>query len=369
MVAKPMTVRLTLRNPVTKDDYLLLYIEPNNTELAWDWQVALHKELVRQSQLEKNYCWHGWPDTQRDLKYLCEQLNRHIAQINFGLKTAYELIDYVDWHTVMLPITGINEDGKRGGGVNHDVMNKIHNHFEHLQGTVGNLSDHYKQADPLTKYSIRQLNNLCHEIETLCLSLRKKFYTPEWVRPSQITTFLNATRYKLNKEHRKGFLENRYDRRLGHVYMHWAQIGKTLYEVFRDEKGADIDQAVCDAITHLEYYSGEFDIEWGKDVVYGNAHPWHTKEMDNFYKWLERNGFNSQDPNLSLGYLQVGKVDLKKSFGTEDQFAIWQMMSNRLDIYSIECMGVTATYDYNWADVDYEQRQINYLMPGYLSNV
>ena len=151
--------------------------------------------------------------------------------------------------------------------------------------------------------------------------------------------------------------------------MHWAQIGKTLYEVFRDEKGADIDQAVCDAITHLEYYSGEFDIEWGRDVVYGNAHPWHTKEMDNFYEWLERNGFNSQDPNLSLGYLEIGKVDLKKSFGTDDPFAIWQMMSSRLDIYSIECMGVTATYDYNWADDDYEQRQINYLMPGYQSNV
>jgi hypothetical protein len=151
--------------------------------------------------------------------------------------------------------------------------------------------------------------------------------------------------------------------------MHWAQIGKTLYEVFRDEYGAAVTDAVCDAITHLEYYSGEFDIEWGRDVVYGNAHPWHTNEMDSFYKWLELNNFNSRDPNLSLGYLELGCIDLRRSFGTEDVDKIWQMMSNRLDIYSIKCMGKTAVYDYSWADADHEQQQINFLMPGYMSHV
>jgi hypothetical protein len=348
---------------------LPIYIEPNLSELATDWQVALSRELAKNSPLEKNYCWHGWPDTQRDLKYLCGELNKHIVQINYDQNINYEFIDYVEWQTVMLPFTGIDEDGKRGGEVNHEVMNKIHNHFEHLQGTVNNLSEYYKKASVPTKYSIRQLNNLCHEIETLCLSLRKKFYTPEWIRPSQITTFLNAQRYKLNAEHRKGFLTNGYDRKFGHVYMHWAQIGKTLYEVFRDEKGADIDKTVCDAITHLEYYSGEFDIEWGRDIVYNGPYPWHTKEINSFKAWLVRNGFNPADPNLSLGYLEIGKIDLKRSFGTTDVDSIWDLMSSRLDIYSIECMDQRAVYDYSWADNDYEQQQINFLMPGYMSHV
>lgn len=365
-----MTIKMIVRNPVTKSDHLAIYIEPNDTELAADWQSALYRELKKKSELEKNYCWHGWPDTQRDLKYLCSQLNRHIEQINVGLKTEYPHIEYVEWQTVMNPITGIDKKGQRGGRVNHDIMNVIHNHFEHLQGTVGNLSEHYKKADPETKYSIRQLNNLCHEIETLCLSIRKQFYAPQWVRPSQITTFLNATRYKLTGKHREGFLTNSYDRKFGHVYMHWAQIGKTLYEVFRDENGADIDKTVCDAITHLEYYSGEFDIEWGRDITYNSGEqPWHTEEMDKFYAWLERNGFNSKDPNLSLGYLELGKIDLKRSFCTDNIDDIWNMMSSRLDIYSIECMGETAVYDYCWSDKDYEQRQINYLMPGYLRHV
>ena len=369
MVEKYMTITYTLRNPITKNDILPIYIELNDNELARDWQSALHKEVKKSSLLEKNYCWHGWPNTQRNLQYLCDNLNKHILQINTGLKLSYEHIETIDCQTVMHPLTGIDEPGKRGGGVNHNIMNKIHNHFEHLQGTVGNMSEWYKTADPKTKYSIRQLNNICHEIESLCLSIRKQFYTPEWVRPSQITTFLNATRYHLFDHHREGFVKNSYDRRFGHVYMHWAQIGKTLFEVFNDENGADIDSAMCDAITHLEYYSGEFDIEWGRDIVYADDYSWHKTKMDNFTQWLERNGFDPKDPNLSLGYLEIGKVDLKRSFGTEDHAVIWEMMGKRLDIYSIECLGSTATYDYNWTDKDYEQQQINYLMPGYLSNV
>jgi hypothetical protein len=363
-----MTVVVTVRNPITKSDYLQLYIVPNGSELAYDWQVALLKEIEKQSPIEKNYCWHGWPDTQRNLGYLCENLNQHIKRLNDNLEN-YPMIDYVDDELVMLPFTGIDEDGKRGGEVNHDMMNKVHNHFEHLQGTVGNMSQWYKDADPAVKYSIRQLNNICHEIETLCLSLRKKFYAPEWIRPSTITTFLNAQRYKLNDIHRQGFSTNSYDRRFGYLYMHWAQIGKTLYEVFRDEHGADIDKTVCDAITHLEYYSGEFDIEWGQDVLYGNKHPWHTKEMDAYHAWLTRNGFDINNTQLSLGYLEIAHIDLYRSFGTTDHFKIWDIMSSRLDIYSIECMGKTVVYDYSWADDNYEQKQINFLMPGYLSNV
>jgi hypothetical protein len=350
-------ITMTLRNPVSKRDLLPIYIETDNTELALDWQVALAKELMKNTPLEKNYCWHGWADTQRDLEYLCEQLNQHVKRLNDNLE-GYETIEYVDEDEVFKDLE-----------INHDIMNKIHNHFEHLQGTVGNMSSWYKQAVPEVKYSIRQLNNLCHEIENLCLSMRKKVQAPEWQRPSQITTFLNAKRYSLNSEHRKGFLTNGYDRKFGYVYMHWAQIGKTLYEVFRDEHGAAMTNVMCDAVTHLEYYSGEFDIEWGQDVVYGNAHPWHTTEMDSFQLWLKMNGFDANDPMLSLGYLEIGKVNLIKSFGTDDRSKIWEMMSRRLDIYSIECLGHSAVYDYSWSDLDYEQQQIDFLMPGYRSHV
>jgi hypothetical protein len=150
--------------------------------------------------------------------------------------------------------------------------------------------------------------------------------------------------------------------------MHWTQIGKTLLEVFRDEGAPVLDQATCDAITHLQYYSGEFDIEWGRDVCYGK-HDWHTKEIDEFNKWLQQEGYDPNDINLSLGYLEIGKIDLEMSFGTTDVTEIWNIMGNYLDIYSIEVDGEHAIYDYSWSDEDHEQRQIDYLMPGYNSHV
>jgi hypothetical protein len=132
-------------------------------------------------------------------------------------------------------------------------------------------------------------------------------------------------------------------------------------EVYRDEDAPELTDTVCEAITHLQYYSGEFDIEWGNDVMYDIAHPWHCAEMDGFEAWLIANGLDPSDPQLSLGYLKIGQVDLEGSFGSNKGQDIWASMGNYLDIYRIECGNTTATYDYHWSNEDHEQRQLGAL--------
>ena len=244
-------------------------------------------------------------------------------------------------------------------------MNRLHNHFERLQGTVWALSNYYRLADYETKYAIRQLNNICHEMETLILIQRKEKMEPEWVRPTQITTFLHAERYTLTDEHRELFNVNGYDRQFGHVYMHWAQIGKTLFEVFRDEHSPELTDTVCEAITELKYYSGEFDVEWGNDVVYGGSQPWHTEEQDRFQTWLIKNNRDPKDIQLSLGYLPIGYVDVVQDFGTDDPVKIREILGKYLDIYQIEVDGVKNEFNYCWSDSDYKQQQIARMIPGY----
>ena len=226
---------------------------------------------------------------------------------------------------------------------------------------MGAESEYYKLADEKTKYAIRQLNNICHELESLMLSQWKWECDREWIRPSQITTFFNAKRYTLEDTHRQGFITNEYDRKFGYVYMHWCQIGKTLFEVFRDEGAPKLDDATCEAITHLKYYSGEFDIEWGKDVTRHNDCPWHDEEQNKFKTWLKDNGYDPADPDLSLGYLPIGKVELQGSFGTTNKMTIWEVLATHLDIYSIEVNGKIAIYDYSWSDMDFEQQQMKSL--------
>jgi len=346
-----------LRNPLDHSDQVDYTIRAEDHELARDWQIALQDLLQSGNLLEKNFCFMGFPDTARTLDYLCNELNQHVTTIN-AFFSNYKIKEIFSPDNVVAFDYADN-------GINHKVMNVLHNHFEILQGTVWNLSNYYKQADYEAKYAIRQLNNICHEIENLILSRRKAKTSPFWVRPSQITTFLNAPRLDLKSAHRQGFVTNGYDRVLGGVYMHWAQIGKTLHEVFRDEGAPELTDAVCEAITELRYYSGEFDIEWGNDVVRNGGHPWHDQQQNLFEEWLIANNRDIKDPNLSLGYLPLGQVDLRGSFGTAKSSDIWKILSAHLDIYSIEIDGVSQKFDYCWTDANYKQMQIDMMKPGY----
>lgn len=372
-----MEVKVTLRNPLDKTDTLDYYIVPNDTQLARDWISALEEIVKNNLHLEKNYCFLGFPYSPRTIEYLCNELNKHVETINkFNMSGIWEqhgleryiiydhyTIDHVRWpeHYGTQDIISRSREeilkSYPGLAPKDKVMNELHNHFEVLQGTVEHPSRYYQYADDNTKYAIRQLNNLCHELENKILADRKLRTIPEWIRPSQITTFFNVDRKTLTDEHRQGFLTNGYDRKFGHVYMHWTQIGKTLFEVFRDENAPDLTETVCEAITHLEYYSGEFDIEWAKDVVRNKDCPWHDKEQLEFENWLLKNGLDPRDPKLSLGYLEIGHVDIERSFGTADMQKIWKQLGNYLDIYSIEVNGYQAIYDYTWADNNFEQQQ------------
>lgn len=374
-------ITVTLRNPLDYSDLIDYYIIPNETKLAQDWVQALKKLLKSGNLLEKNYCFMGFPDSARSLEYLCEELNRSVETINNFDFTQHGLENYIieEWfhpNTVRFPDTYPIEGRTINDSISnhrvdiglypkHTVLNQLHNHFERLQGTVENLSPYYCVADYETKWAIRQLNIICHELESLILSQRKKASTPEWIRPSQITTFLHAERYELTDKHRQGFVTNGYDRRFGHVYMHWAQIGKTLIEVFRDEGAPELTDTVCEAITHLKYYSGEFDIEWAKSVTQADNYPWVTKFLDEFDTWLVKNGLDPKDPALSLGHLPLGHVDLVASFGTEDMFEIWEILSTHLDIYKITVDDIEGQFNYCWNDSDYKQRQIDMMRPGY----
>lgn len=374
-------VKVTLRNPLDKQDMISYYIIPDDHQLAQDWIEALKQLLKSGNLLEKNYCFVGFAKTARTIEYLCEQLNQSVETINNFDFTQYGLENYVieEWfhpNTVRFPDTYPVENRTTGDSIStsrlriglhpkHTILNQLHNHFEHLQGTVNNLSEYYKVADHQTKYAIRQLNIICHELENLILSQRKALVQPEWQRPSQITTFLHADRYTLLDTHKQGFLTNGYDRQFGRVYMHWAQIGKTLFEVWRDEGAPRLTDTICDAITHLEYYSGEFDIEWAKDVTANSKFPWHDQEQQQFKQWLVDNQLDPTDVDLSLGYLPIGQVDLIASFGTDNMFEIWDTLSQHLDIYQIEVDGVVNTFDYCWTDEDYKQQQINKMRPGY----
>ena len=347
------------------------YIQTYDTPLGHRWLEALKDNLTQKRVLEKNFCFLGFAGSKRNLSYLVKELNKSVEQINsFTFEPEYEKIHpfVIDdfQYSRSLPI------GKGpmcpGLTLKHDACNLLHRYFEELQGTAWSMSAFYKQACVDTKYAIRQLNNICHEIESWVNADRKNAFEPEWMRPSQITTFLNAPRYDLHEEDFELFKQNRYDRELGGVYLHWSQVGKTLYEVFRDEHAPTMTDALCSEINHQKYYSGEFDIEWGQTIA-EETNKFKKEEMNEYRAWLKENNYDWEDPKLSLGYIKIGQVDLQRTFGSSATFKeIYETMSKNLNITSIKTMSnrtIECEYPYTLDSDDWQQIQMESLRQGY----
>ncbi len=349
-------------------------IDVYDTPLGKRFIEALGDNLAKNRVLEKNFCFLGWASSTRDLNFLCNELNRTIEQINsFSFKPAYQRIDpfTVDdfQYSDKLKVGLGPEKQTPGLRLKHESCNLLHRYFEELQGTAWQLSNYYKQADAETKYAIRQLNNICHEIESWVLSYRKSVIDPDWIRPSQITTFLNAPRHDLHENDFELFKQNRYDRELGGVYLHWSQVGKTLVEVYRDEHAPKMNEALCSEINHQKFYSGEFDIEWG-NTIKEDSHKFKKEEMDGFRKWLSDNDYDWHDGKLSLGYIKLGQIDLNKNFGTQEFTKVYNLMKDNLNINKIQIAGndtIDNVFPYTLESDNWKQIQIEGLKRGYES--
>jgi len=338
-------------------------IDIYDTPLGKRFIEALKDNLQQKRILEKNFCFLGYADSNRDLRYLVQEVNKNITQINnFDFDPPYERIE-------LFSQDDFQYSKNNGYRLKHEACNLLHRHFEELQGTAWSISDFYKKADKQTKYAIRQLNNLCHEIESWVLSYRKSIVDPAWMRPSQITTFLNAPRQHLHDNDFDLFKQNRYDRELGGVYLHWSQIGKTLLEVYRDEHAPKMTETMCSEINHQKYYTGEFDIEWG-DTISEHTHDFKKEEMNGFRKWLKKNNYDWDDPKLSLGYIKLGQVDLESSFQDKSFTKIYNIMKDNLNIKKIQIIG-NETYEndfpYTLDSEDWRQIQMEGLSKGYES--
>ena len=328
---------------------LTVYIDVADNSLSRKWLTALNDIVRNNLHLEKNYCWLGWAESNRDPEYLCTQINRSIHAVN-SANLGYVIQDFFS------PANTIADNN----GIDHAHMNHLHRYFEDLQGTAGAISPYYTAADDYTRWHIRQLNLLCHELESLVLSIRKVKTAPEWRRPSQLMCWLNAPRYELDEEDLELFGIETINRKLGGVYVGVNKaVGKHHWEVFCDEgRNSRISELVTTGLRTQTQAAGDFDIEWARDP---GSFPWQIKQLAEFRTWLERNGFDPDDASLTIGHPCIGQVDLERSFGTQDWDNIYRQLSQYQDVYKIRTSEAQATYEYHWSDPDYIEQQIRAL--------
>jgi hypothetical protein len=338
-----------------QENSISVWVDVSNSSLTEKWLTSLNHLLNNSYHLEKNYCFHGF-DGFRDSKYIINEINKSTEAINSS-SLDYYIDDHFSIENTIVP--GIPAEGSDAGKIVHEKTNQLHHYFEELQGTSGTggqISNYYNQADSETRWHIRQLNLLCHELESCILSERKRQYLPEWQRPSQLMCWLNAPRFTLDEKDYELFGIETINRSLGGVYVGVNKaVGKHHWEVFCDEEGRSIDELTTISMRSQTQAAGDFDIEWANNP--GNFH-WQKTHLKNFRKWLIDNNFDPEDKSLTIGHPQVGKVDLQKSFGTDDYRVIWKILNNYLNVSSIKTSDAYAEFPYKWSDNDYMEQQI-----------
>lgn len=352
-----MNVRITLQSK-NKNDTLCFDIKPNATAIGQKWFDKLSNILESNLEIEKNFCWVGFPDNPRQLPFLCQNLSYFIEKINsfsqqggWGGKT-YEISEVYTPETVIV-----------NGVYNQDIMNAIHHHFEILQGQSWKISDWFLTANDEVRFAIRQLNNLCHEIEILIKAIEIKEKNIEQVSPATIVSFINSPRFDLEPDDYNHFTLNR---GIGKVFMHYCQIGKTHYEAFVDN-----DQMIYkDNITGLRFYSGEFNIDWGP--TFHDGIDWWVQKKQTFDKWLLQNGYDPANKFISKGWLEIGHVQLDPLYelsGGQNISDIHKLLSNYLDIVKIETISESQTvsnhFTTNWTDDNFLSSQFSTLSESY----
>jgi hypothetical protein len=349
-------IQLDLRS---RDGYTkTVYVQVFDNSLSRKWLTALEHLLSRGYHLEKNYCFLGFPRGDRTGEYILQQINHSIAAINQA-DLGYEVHDYFCLDNC-LQSGPIQQNGRR---IVHDKLNLLHRYFEDLQGQSGRMSRYFDRADAVTKWHIRQLNLLCHEFESWALSYRKELEAPAWMRPSQLMCWLNAPRFQLESQDLELFGIDTLNRPLGGVFVGVNKsVGKHHWEVFCDEgRDSRVGELTTSALISQTQAAGDFDIEWANNP---GTFPWQIKQIAEFREWLTNNGFDPNDPSLTIGHPQVGQVDLDRSFQSIDYRDIWQQLNIHLDVYQVRTSRCQATYDYRWDDADFVDQQIQIISKG-----
>jgi len=352
-------IKMTLRNYKTNDK-LVVYINIDQNSLSEKWLSSLNTLLTEGYHLEKNYCFFGFANGDRNGTLILDQVNKSINAINQS-GIGYQINDsFAMSNTLESGDIGYDQPG---GKLIQEKFNRLHRYFEDLQGVSGQLSPYYLQADSTVRWHIRQLNLLCHEFESWALSYRKAAYLPEWQRPSQLMCWLHAPRFELDHSDYELFGIDTLNRSLGGVYVGVNKaVGKHHYEVFQDEgKHSRLNELTTTTLRAQTEAAGDFDIEWANNPA---NFQWMQQQLQEFSTWLTDNGFDPNDKALTIGHPKVAQVDLMKSFGTEDYRVVWNTLYKYLDVYSIETPTASAVFDYHWSDHDFIDRQVKIIEQG-----
>lgn len=341
-------IKITLRDPLN-NELLPLSIEIFDVPLAKKWIASLTNALNDKLALEKNYAFMGFPESYRNLEYLCQQMlffrNQILDYRDEGVwQNGYKIEEYISPGRFYSDCV-----------INQDLLNIFHKHFEILFGQVWQLSRYYLEAPKRIRYAIRQINHLVHEIENYAkvdhfLHINYHDFQFRMINIS----FLKSRSHEFEVN---DFDNYTLDPKTGMVVLHYGQTGKNHLEAFvsRDEHCGE------ENLNGSRYFNASFDIYFGPNF---DQYDFWRKEKAEFREWMIRKGYDPDDKSLAVGHCAIGQLDLNPFKATRLPL-ICDQIKNFVDIYKIQILEsgrviAENVYDLKAMDPDYHRYMIEF---------
>jgi hypothetical protein len=206
-----------------------------------------------------------------------------------------------------------------------ETLNDLHVYFERLRGDYADPPRFFVEAPESVRRAVVDLNYLIHRWES-------HVHNERLSKPNSRLhcEFTDRPRHNLADEDYQHFTMTR---QFGVLYINYCEVGKPLYDVFKDA-----DLVVGDHnIKPLRYYSADFMISFHDGISAEKAADFRRR----FDLWFDRNanylnalGFVKDDPKLALGLIPVATLQM-----SEPADAIVANISQRQAIRSIQIIG------------------------------
>lgn len=259
---------------INDTDQLTLEFQIYDTPIAQKWYQELSEQLIRNPNLKENDRLYQFPN-QWSLEEIVSELKSRADIIN---NYKFYIPEEINASTI-----------------NQELLNQLHKYFEEMRGGILGPGQYYLDAPSDVKRAIEDYNILIHRTEDKLNSTRRNIN-----RPRIVLTFWNRVRHNLEDADFDYFSP---DINFGEVYINYCEVGKPLWDVFKDN-----DKIVGEQnIRPLKWYSADMMIYF----INGGF----RKRLSNFWNWwddnkeyLENLGFVKYDKKLALGHIPVAKL-------------------------------------------------------------
>lgn len=253
-------------------------------ELTWDvldippartWFGNLANALTSGWSIEPRFC--GFPEGEDYYQYLRHEINRCISVINNDGRH-----HIAEW----MP-----------DKFDRDIANKVHHHFEILRGPVWQHSEYELQSPAHVKRAVSGLNDLIHRLESYDRQLNDP-NKDNFKAAVTVMFYRNTMMYPPKRIRERDYKYFNLRQPFGTLVLHYAQIGKTWFEVFLDQD----EEIFPNAIQKLRYIRADFDIR------FENTLRMHDNVITAFHEFLRQHGQNPEDPRLGLGFCDIARL-------------------------------------------------------------